>query len=331
MDQERVQSNQAEIVVSSSAIATAFNQLLAEYQQTKARIATKEEENEKAKNQELLAKTVDYTVDNIVNGMASLQLSFGNAVQRLATELTTESNKLEELKKAIATEQKHLKRLNQVRLVADALHILKQEHQAKQLTLQAKTAQLKATITQEMIRTKQEWDLEQAEFTTRSAEAAELLINQRALEEADYRYELERQRTIEQDEYESDRRLQARELTELEMVKDQEFAAREAYLVSNNAEFRQNMEKIAGFEAKLTEEYNQAKGKAIKDADSKYKVVADLQEKEWSAMEQGYELKTASLTIVVEQQIEQISAIMAQLQEANAQGQNLAIQAFKNS
>jgi len=36
------------------AIATAFNQLLNQYQQNKSKIATKEEEAEKIKNQELL-------------------------------------------------------------------------------------------------------------------------------------------------------------------------------------------------------------------------------------------------------------------------------------
>jgi len=102
-------------------------------------------------------------------------------------------------------------------------------------------------------------------------------------------------------------------------------------LTKNKAEFAKNIEKIAGFEEKLTEEYNQAKGKAIKEADNKYKIEADLQEKEWSATQQGYELKIASLTTVVEQQTEQVAEITAQLQEANTQAQNLAMQAFQNT
>jgi len=313
------------------AIATAFNQLLNQYQQNKSKIATKEEEAEKIKNQELLARTKDYTVDNIVNDMASLQLSFGNVVQELATELSTESCKLDELKKAIATEQEHLQRLNQVRLVADALYILKQEYQGKKEALEANTASVKATIAEEIAQTQREWDLEQAEFATKVKEAAELLINKRTLAEADYQYELERQRTIEQDEYESDKRLQTRELAELGEVKNKDWAEREEYLTKNKAEFAKNIEKIAGFEEKLTEEYNQAKGKAIKEADNKYKIEADLQEKEWSATQQGYELKIASLTTVVEQQTEQVAEITAQLQEANTQAQNLAMQAFQNT
>ena len=89
----------------SSAIALAFSSLLEEYQQGKSKIATKEEEARLKQNQELLAKTSDYTVDRIVNDLASLQLSFGNVVNNLANKLTTESNKQGELARAIAMEQ----------------------------------------------------------------------------------------------------------------------------------------------------------------------------------------------------------------------------------
>jgi hypothetical protein len=128
------------------AIAVAFRELLQQYQQNKSQIATKEEEVAKTQNQVLLVKTRNYTVDNIVNGMATLQLSFGNIVGELAEELTSESYKLQELRKAIAIEGEHLERLQQVRLVADALYLLNQEHQAKKSTLQANTTQIRETI-----------------------------------------------------------------------------------------------------------------------------------------------------------------------------------------
>lgn len=77
----------------------------------------------------LLSRTVDYTVDNIVNGMASLQLGFGSVISELAENLTTELAKLAELKKEIAVEQEQLQHHNKIRLVADALHILNQEQE----------------------------------------------------------------------------------------------------------------------------------------------------------------------------------------------------------
>ena len=314
---------------SQSAIVVAFERLLEQHQQ-QPKIATKEEEFARTKNRALVEKTVDYTVDNIVNGMASLQLSFGNVVGELAETLTSESHKLEELKKAIAVEREHLERLKQVRLAADALYILDREHKAKKGTLAADTAQTKAEIDREMSATKQEWEIEQARFLNKVEETTASLVHKRELEAADYQYELERQRTIEQDEYETDKRLQEIAIAELETTKSKDWLERERYLLEHQAEFARHQEAIAGFETKLNEEYNQAKGKAIKAADGKYKVAADLKEKEWSASQQGYELKIASLTVVVERQTAQIADISAQLQEANNQAQNLAMQAFQS-
>jgi hypothetical protein len=312
------------------AIAVAFSELLQQYQQNKSQIATKEEEVAKTQNQVLLVKTRDYTVNNIVNGMAALQLSFGNIVGELAEELTSESDKLQELRKAIAIEGEHLERLKQVRLVADALYLLNQEHQAKKATLQANTTQIRETIEGEILQTKQEWSIEEVEFANQVQEAAELSIQKRELEAADYQYELARQRTIEQDQYETDQRLQEREIAELETAKAKDWSRREKYLAEHKAEFTQHQEAIANFETQLKEEYGKAKGKAIKDAEQKYQVATELKEKEWAAIKQGYELKIASLTTIVEHQTEQVAEIAKQLQEANAQAQNLAMQAFQN-
>ena len=257
-------------------IAVAFERLLKQYQQNRTKIATKEEEVAKSQNRALVAKTTDYTVDNIVNSMASLQLSFSNVIGELGDKLTSESYKLEELKKAIAVEREHLERLKQVRLVADALYILEREHEAKKADLKAYTAQVKEAITQEITATKQQWEIEQAEFIDRVEEAKTLLTHQRELETADYQYELERQRTIERDEYETDKRLQAIEIVELETTKNKNWSEREKYLIEHKTEFIEHQEAIAGFEAKLNEEYNKAKGRAIKEADNKYRVAADL-------------------------------------------------------
>ena len=315
----------------SSSIALAFASLLEEYQQGKSKIATKEEEARLKQNQELLAKTSGYTVDRIVNEIASLQLSFSNVVNNLANKLTTESNKQEELARAIASEQEHLQQLDRVRLVADALYILHQQQQEKKVALASHTAKEKEIIEQEIAQTRQEWAKEQAEFVTRTGEAAEYLAKKRELEIADYQYELERQRTIEQDEYEEEKRLQTRELSELELIKNKDWSDREQRLAHRQAEFDKDCEKVEGFEATLREESDRARVKAIKDADNKYRIEAELREKEWLATERGNELKIESLTTIIEHQTAQIAEITAQLQEANAQAQNLAMQAFGNT
>ncbi|MBR8828952.1 MAG: hypothetical protein DSM107014_13805 [Gomphosphaeria aponina SAG 52.96 = DSM 107014] len=313
---------------SKEQIMLAFGKLLAEDKKGESKVATKEEEAEKEKNQQLLAKASEYTVNNIVNGMAALQLDFGNIITELSARLETESSKLDELKRAIAVEQENLKQLQQVRLVADALHILRQEHQERLRSLENHTATEREAIEKDMTQTRKVWEKEQQDFEVRVAETAELLTKQREQELADFQYESARIRKIEMDEYEEVKRQQERELTGANMEKEKAWGEREKYLTDNQAKLAENQQKIAGFDEQLKEEYNKAKGEAIKEAEREAKVKADLFEKEWEATKQGYELKIQSLETTIARQTQQITEINTQLQTATTQAQNLAMRAF---
>jgi hypothetical protein len=315
---------------SKSQIMTAFDRLLDEYQQQESKVATKEEEAETVKDRELLIKTADYTVVNIINRMAALQLNFGGIVNELTTELTTESDKLEELKKAIEVETKNLEQLRQVRLVADALHILRQEHQEKIRLLETRTTSQVEAIDKEIGKTRKLWEKEQQEFSVQVQEVATLLTQQREREVADYEYELRRKRQIEQDKYLEEKRLQERELEALQQEKTKNWAERNKHLADRQAEFIKNQEKAATFDEKLQEEANKSRAEAIKEAERKAKVETDLIEKEWEKIKQGNELKLESLQQTIEQQIEQINQLTLQLEQVNNQAQNLAMQAFQN-
>lgn len=94
-----------------------------------SKIATKQEEADKAKSQEILQAASAYTVDSIVKGLADLQLEFGSILNALSEKLAQENSKLDELNRAIEIETQRLQELQQIRVVADTLDILSQEHQ----------------------------------------------------------------------------------------------------------------------------------------------------------------------------------------------------------
>jgi hypothetical protein len=309
-------------------IMSAFGKLLTEIANNQSKVETKEQELEKEKNQALLVKALNYTVDNIVNNMATLQLDFGNVVNQLSEKLVTESDKLDEFKRAIAVEKDNLTRLQKVRLVADALYILRQEHQEKLRSIQEKTTKQQEVIDKEISQTRKVWTKEQEEFETSTNEARELLAKQLEKEVADYQYELERKRQLENDEYEELQRKQIREIAKINREKSKNWSARETFLSDNQTKFTENQQNIAGFEDKLKEEYNKAKGEAIRDADRDAKVKSDLFEKEWEAAKRGYELKVESLQATIQKQTEQITELTTQLQAVTSQSQNLAMRAF---
>jgi hypothetical protein len=321
--------SQIEVKESKEQIMIAFGQLFAEYQLKQSKIETKEEAVEKEKNKALLAKVADYTVNNIVNSMATLQLDFSNLTKEIANRLETESDILIELKKAINVETEKLAELQKIRLVADALYILRQEHQERLTSLetQIETAQNHITLQKEKLR--KNWEKEDAEFTIKIAEELELLTQQRQQLEADFNYQLEVERKIQNDEYEEVKRIQERELRLADLDKNKVWQEREIILDSQEEEFNSNKKKIETFDEQIKTEVNKARAEAIKEADREAQVKVNLMEKEWESTKQGYEFKLQSLEAKINQQTEQIEAIISQLQNATNQAQNLALRAFQ--
>lgn len=316
---------------SKNQILAAFRQLLAQQQQIESRVATKEEEAEKETNQQLLEVAATYTVDSIVNGMAALQLNFGSAIGELSGRLATEAERLDELRRAIAVAKNNLEQQRKVRLVADALYILRQEHQEQLTTFTQRAEQQQEAIEKEMAQTHKWWEKEQAEFTARVAEMAQLQLKQREKKAEDRQYAVERDRKIEMDEYEEEKRLQERTLQNSNREKEKQWAEREQILSDNREEFEANQQRVEGFEEELKKAENDARGEAIKAAEREAKVKSDLFEKEWEASEQGYLLQITSLEAVIERQAIQIEELTAQLQAATNQAQQLAMRAFQSS
>ncbi|BAU66659.1 hypothetical protein STA3757_40640 [Stanieria sp. NIES-3757] len=229
-------------------IIVSFNKLLNQYQQQQTKVATKEEELQQTINQKLLTQVNEYTVNNIVNSMATLQLYFSSVVNELTSKLNKESNKLIELKQAIIIEQQKLEQLCQIKLVADALYLLKQEHQEKIQQIEIQTINQKEALAKEINQTKKQWAKEQEEFSLKVTEAAELLKQKCQQEEADYQYEITRQRQIELDDYQEDKRQQERELAEIAQQKEQDWQVRKKYLAEHQKEWEANQQ---GYELKI--------------------------------------------------------------------------------
>ncbi|HEY9701595.1 MAG TPA: hypothetical protein V6C58_04075 [Allocoleopsis sp.] len=316
---------------SKEQIFAAFNQLIAEKEKIESKIATKEQEAEKEKNKELLEIASTYTIDSIVKGLADLQLDVGKIVNQLTETLTSESDKLEQLQKAIEIEKEHLQQLKQIRIAADALYILNQEHQENLKTIEQKAANEREIVEKDQTEKRKYWQKEQTEYDILQREKLEKLTKKRQEEEADYQYILERTRKIETDEYDSTKRTQEREIQETNVLKNKLWAEREKVLNDQQTVYEENIKKIEVFPSQLEEEVKKAREEAMKEATNEAKFKADLADKEWEGLKQSYELKIQSLSQTIQRQIEQITDISNQLQAAITQAQSLATRAFGNN
>ena len=313
---------------SKSQILQNFQQILADKKKIESKVETKEQSAEKAKNKQLLEVASTYTIDSIVKGLADLQLDFGSITSGLSEKLKQESSKLDELKRAIEIEAQQLQELQQIRVVADAFHILTEEHQEKLTVLEQNAANQREILEKDTTQKRKIWGKEQQEFEAAVQEKTAFIIKQRLGEAADYQYDLQRERKIETDAYEETKRTSERDLQESTREKEKNWVEREKLLSDNQAEFEKNQTKAAGFEEELKQAYVKAKEEAIQEVSREAKVKADLVDKEWEGSKQGYELKVQSLQQTIERQTEQIAEISAQLQATMKQAQDLAMKAF---
>jgi len=313
---------------SKSQILQNFQQILADKKKIESKVETKEQSAEKAKNKQLLEVASTYTIDSIVKGLADLQLDFGSITSGLSEKLKQESSKLDELKRAIEIEAEQLQQLQQIRVVADAFHILTEEHQEKLTVLEQNAANLREILEKDTTQKRKVWGKEQQEFEDAVQEKTAFTIKQRQSEAADHQYDLQRTRKIETDTYEETKRTSERDLQESTREKEKNWVEREKLLSDNQAEFEKNQTKATGFEEELKQAYVKAKEEAIQEVSREAKVKADLVDKEWEGSKQGYELKVQSLQQTIERQTEQIAEISAQLQATMKQSQDLAMKAF---
>ena len=258
-----------------------FQQILADKKKIESKVETKEQSAEKAKNKQLLEVASTYTIDSIVKGLADLQLDFGSITSGLSEKLKAESSKLDELKRAIEIEAEQLQQLQQIRVVADAFHILTQEHQEKLTVLEQNATNQHEIIEKDTTQKRKIWGKEQQEFDAAVQEKTAFIIKQRQGEAADYQYDLQRERKIETDAYEETKRTSEWELQESTREKDKNWVEREKLLSDNQAEFEKNQTKAAGFEEELKQAYTKAKKEVIQEVSREAKVKADLVEKEW--------------------------------------------------
>jgi hypothetical protein len=316
---------------SKTQILTELNRILAEQYRPGSKVATKEEEAQLVKNKEIVSKAATYTVDTIVKGMADLQLEFGSIVNGLSETLKTEVEKLTEVKQSIEIETQHRSDLQQIRIVADALHIITQEHQQSLKAIEQQLATDRENLEQEQTKLRKQWEQNDREYTEHQAELATIVAKERQKEQDEVQYKVIRDRQLQTDAYTETKRNQEYDIRSQDREQQKQWKEREKFLKDNQKLLDENLVKVTAFPAELEEAVKKAREEAIKETSSTEKVKADLVEKEWEGSKQGYEMKIQSLERVIDRQNAQITAITEQLQTVMNQAQSLAMKAFETS
>lgn len=301
-----------------------FNQLLADRKAVEAPISVKQKQLQVEADQKMLETASTYTVETIVKGLADLQLDFNSRVDDISGKLSAEVSKLVELRRAIQIANHHVDELQKIRIAAEALNILIQQNEQQAATFEKESGDKRQNLDNEIISTKADWKKEQDEFEAVNKERQERLKKERKKTEADYKYDVERKRKIDLDKYEEKKRILERKLAEESEAHETDWSGREKVLADQKSQLEKYQAQVVTYEKELEDAVQKAQVEAIKEAQEKAALTADLFEKEVTANRTVYELKIKSLEDSIEKQAKQIEDLNAQFQAAVKQSQELA-------
>ena len=226
------------------------------------------------------ATTHQYTLNDIVNGLATLRAGFGNAISELSAMLTTEVARLETLRHQMESRTKQLTELYGLTVTDDTLNSLIQEYRQKAQAFAQEAKLKRETFERERDTAQKAWRVEQEDHARLTKERDRVLKTERRREEQAYNYGLELQRQLDQETYEQKEGKRHEELETFVKEKQTEWAARENALATQEEQYRELKARISAFPKDLETAVRRAEKEGTDLARRKAKERDDLLTKE---------------------------------------------------
>ena len=282
-------------------LLAAFEEMKEKYEETKkqqapASLAAQMEEKE------LLAKTANFTPNNLNGEIDNLRRSIQGNLNELAEKITTESEKLLSVRAAIELEAKRLKEAKNIELGAMAMDALVADYEEKQKELEMKKQTAEEELSANITKQKTDWEREREEYEYNKK-------TERKKEEDDYNSQIAKKKSQWQDEINQ---------REMELREKEEVMAKRA------EEIRQLEELADNYSNKLAEAENTAQEKIVAELNKDFAVEKRISEQERLAEKNMLEAKIFALQETIKNQIMEIKSLKDALNIANQQAQTLA-------
>lgn len=317
-------------------ILKAYDQLLQEKEQLDARVAqllkekqAPKKETAKAAGQERPA--VPSTIDHIIATLSVLRPGFGDAVSELSAKLLSEASKLAELRRDVEKEIQRLESLHGLQVTDGTLEQLIQEYTEKSTAFEAEAGQRQEAFEQEMAEKRKTWQTEQAQHARFSKERDDTTKKAEQREAAEYKYDLELQRKLDNDQYDQQQAQLQKALEDFEEAKKKELDERDMQVIHQEMEWGDLERAVKQFPKELETAVKKAKEEGTKLARRPTKMKADLRAKEAEGERRVSELKIQSLEDSIKKQLQQLNNLSKQLDAAVKQAQDLAVKAIEGA
>jgi hypothetical protein len=309
----------------------AYNDLVARFQEKQESASERQTEVKRLTEASVVERASKYTVETIIKGLADLNIYVGKALNDLSRELTTEADKLSEIRDAIAIETKSLEERYDIHLAADTLAGLIKDHQEKKAAFETERAEAEQEFNFQMAEKRFEWKKEQEAYAGALRDNETRVKKEREREREEYEYNLTLARKKDIDAYEAQKAALLKTMEDERSKQEREFKDRETAVKTQEVEIAELRAKVSGFPPELTAAVERAEKEAASGAETRARQEAQLLAKEIEGDKRVAQLKIAALEEAVAKQVAQIEALTKKLDEANAKVEEIAVKAIEGA
>jgi chromosome segregation ATPase len=320
-----------EVAKEKAELKAQLDRLSKENQVLEKQTATKDTTNPQPKTIMDRSQSLQQQMNNTIEGLAKIQLGFGSAVSNLSEQLTTQATGLQEIRSAVATEIEQLKKLHSLKLADNTLDTLIKSYDDNSKTFAEELERRCEALDLEVGEQRKAWEREQEEHKRTIKDRNETLNKTKQRETAEYKYNLELQRKLNNEEYEQSQKLLHKELEESIEQQEKQWAEREKAIADREQQYAEYKAKLEA----LPKEKETALKKATEEGKGighyQTKVQADLYAKEVEGQKRFYEQRWQSLEQTIQNNETRIQNLAKQLESALKQVQDLAVKAIEGA
>lgn len=310
-------------------ILEAYHEALEQLKATKK--ISKQEIKQVEDKKETVAKAVSQSTDDIVKNIATLKLSLARSLEDIEEQLLSSHKQLTTLHHAIEIQSKELSELHEIKINANSLAALLQAQKEKSAIFEKETSERTQVFEQEMAQKQTAWKKEREDFELSQKESEQQTKKTRQREEDEYVYLRNLTRQKESDHYLALKETQEKELTTRRLVLEQEFAAREAALVSQEQELKELKLKAQKFPEELQKALQETSRAVTERLTFKFDYETKLAQKEVEGERKLFQQMILALEAKVAQLESQSQHLVDKTNQANLQVQDIAVKAIESA
>ncbi|MCX7114348.1 MAG: hypothetical protein NTW08_00305 [Gammaproteobacteria bacterium] len=280
---------------------------------------------------EIVIKAVNHSTDDIVKNIATLKLSLTRSLEGVEEQLLASHKQLIALHQAIDIEQSELTNLHDIKINSESLAALLLAQKEKSLSFEKEMTECTQAFEQEMAQKRIMWKKEQDDLELSQKDNEQNMKKTRQREEDEYVYQRDLTRQKEQDHYATVKDSLEKELISRRTALEEEFAAREAIIATQEQEFNSLKQKSEKFPEELQKAIQDTSDTLIERLTFKFDYETKLAQKEVEGERKLFQQMIVALEAKVGQLESQTKQLADKSNQANLQVQDIAVKAIESA